>query len=495
MAHPGTGADPGDFPHAVAAAHGAYRAGRTAHEPPDESISGAVTARTLRPHLVRSGFFFALLAVVSIVSFFTWLIALAVAFADANSITGETTGRDFVVTMAYLLLVVQFLVLAAWIVALFLPLREPIAEYGLLTEGRANAAATAYWWIMNAMHGRQAPFAVQYGKARGLPILLLVHGRVGGLIAVRSVGTDLYIGWTMWRARSTVVMIGHLFRDMLHTGLDSDLRAAEGRALRELIHSVTREGVLAAILQPVADEMARRQVDQLPTLDAPTGPGPGPGPGLGQPTPVGGYQQPVQHPTQQYAPQPAAAPHAYAQQSYPEQAYAQPATQPPAQPQAQAPVQPSVHQAATHETPAHQVPAHEVSAYEVSAQPGAAPSGGPPAPSPSGDAPTPSPTWDTPAPSSTSGASLPTWDTTPAPSPTSGVPSPTSGPPSPTSGVPSPTSGPPSPTSGAPAPSGGPPPSPSSGPPSPSSGPPSPSSGPPAPAPSPRPSDGPSAAP
>jgi hypothetical protein len=339
MAHPGTGkfgADASGFQHALVDVHGNYRATRLSHEPPDELISDVVTARTLRPHLVRSGFFFAVLVVVSIVSFFTWLIALAVIVANSNSITGEGGGSGFVTTMAYLLLLVQFLVLVAWIIALFLPVREPIAEYGQLIEGRAQVPATAYVWIMNAMHGRQSPFTAQYAKFQGVPIILLVNGRDHGLVVVRSVGTDLYVGWTMWRARSTIVMIGHIFRDMFATDLAADVRAASGRALRELIHSVAREGVQAAILQPMSEDMARRQVDQLPSLDVPTG---------GLVLQVSGYQQvqPVQQmqtaqqstqqwarpaqqyapqPTQQYAAQPAAA------QAYAQQSWAQPAAAP-----------------------------------------------------------------------------------------------------------------------------------------------------------------------
>jgi hypothetical protein len=88
-------------------------------------------------------------------------------------------------------------------------------------------------------------------------------------VVVRPIGVDLYLGWTMWRSRSTVVLIGHLLRDTfqgtgLSTGFSSEMRATASRALRELVHSVTREGVQAAILPPpVADDRVRADTDQL----------------------------------------------------------------------------------------------------------------------------------------------------------------------------------------------------------------------------------------
>jgi hypothetical protein len=268
------GHDPTGFQHALVDVHGNYRAHRLSHEPPDELISDVVTARTWRPHAVRSGFFFGLFVIVSIISFFTWIIAIVVAATTTNFVTGESSGSgSFALSLAYFLLVVQVLIVVAWIVALFLPLREPIAEYGLLIEGRAAAHVQAYWWIMNTARTRQSPFNVRFGTVQGLPVLQLVNGREHGLVVVRPVGMDLYVGWTMWRARSTVIMIGHMFRDMFQSGLAGDVRSASGRALRELIHSITREGVQAAILQPpVPEDVARAQVSQLPSLDAPTGP-------------------------------------------------------------------------------------------------------------------------------------------------------------------------------------------------------------------------------
>ena len=66
------------------------------------------------------------------------------------------------------------------------------------------------------------------------------------------------------------------------------------RSLRELIHSVTREGVQAAILQPpIPEEAARAQLDQLRDVAE----APATGYVAGHPT-VQAYYQP--QPTQQF---------------------------------------------------------------------------------------------------------------------------------------------------------------------------------------------------
>jgi hypothetical protein len=255
--------------------HGHYRSKRVRHEPPDELISDTVTARTWLPHVVRSGFFVALFIFVGMITFVIWMLALVAAIVNqgqGSRFEQEATDA-FWINLSYGLLAVQLLVIVVWIIVLFVPLREPIAEYGLLVEGRAAASVLAYWWIMNTAHARQSPFSLQFGKVLGTPVLIMTNGRERGLVVVRPVGTDLYAGWTMWRSRSTVVMIGHMFRDLFQNPLSADVRSASSRALRELIHSLTREGVQAAIMPPqIPDDLMRSQVDQLPNIDTSTGP-------------------------------------------------------------------------------------------------------------------------------------------------------------------------------------------------------------------------------
>jgi hypothetical protein len=262
------------FRHALIDVHSNYRGQRLRHEPPDELVSDAVTPRILRPHLVRLAFFWTLFIIVWGLLAADLFLAFGAAVASYGS--GRETGTSGFDGIAYLLMLLLFLIVIAWIVSLFFPVREPIAEYGLLIEGRAAASAVSYAWIVNTIRVRQAPFQTDFAKVQGFPLLMLANRREEGFVIVRPVGNDLYLGWSMWRSRSTIVLIGHIFRDMFSgfggKGLDGEVRAASTRALRELIHSVTREGVQAAILQPpVPEDAARAQVDQLRNLDAPTG--------------------------------------------------------------------------------------------------------------------------------------------------------------------------------------------------------------------------------
>jgi len=270
-----TGYDPTTFSRAVIDVHGNYRDRRLVHEQPDEWISDAVTPRILRPHLVRAGLFLVIYSVVATISVVAWFFVAFAAIAAEASRPGSGSGDAFG-GFTLLLLILQILVVVAWIVSLFLPLREPIAEYGLLVEGRGGAAPSAYAWVAQTIGVRRTPFQVNAGKVQNVPVLLLTSGRVRAMVVVSAIGTDLYLGWTMWRSRSTAVLIGNMIRDMVQglgfRELNSDVRAASTRALRELVHSVIREGVQASLLEPPIDEaVAQANFNQLPALDVPGG--------------------------------------------------------------------------------------------------------------------------------------------------------------------------------------------------------------------------------
>jgi hypothetical protein len=256
------------FRHALIDVHTNYRSQRLTHEPPDELVSEQVSLRVWRPHVTRSLFFLVIIVIVGTIGTIVGFIGAIANAADSLNSRGTGSG-GFFTGMYYLLLFIQLIVIAAWIVALCMPIKEPIAEYGLLIEGRAPAAAVAYAWIVNTIRARQAPFRTDFAKVKGNPVLLLANGRDEGMAIVRPVGNDLFLGWSMWRSRSTIVLIGHLFRDMfasIGTGrtLSMEVKTSATRSLRELIHSVTREGVQAAILQPpIPEDAARAQLDQL----------------------------------------------------------------------------------------------------------------------------------------------------------------------------------------------------------------------------------------
>lgn len=274
--------NPKRFFNALVDVHGNYRSSRQTHEPPDELISDEVTSRVLRPHIARSSFFLIAMVVTTLAILLCLLLSAVTGVAESFSSFGSSRRQDGGASdvfggLAVLLSFVLMLLVVAWIIALFVPVHEPIAEYGLLIEGRAQVATVAYWWISQTIAGRQAPFDVRLGRVRRTPVMLLAHGRTAGLIVVQAHGADLYMGWTMWRSRSTMVVIGNSIRDMaMATGigrLQTAVRAASTRAMRELIHSVTREGVQAAIINPPVPVDAAHQVELLPDLDMPTPPG------------------------------------------------------------------------------------------------------------------------------------------------------------------------------------------------------------------------------
>lgn len=267
MSRPGS--EPGSFRQALVDVHGHYRARRIAHEPPDELISDTVSARTLRPHLTRAGFFFVLLVVLTI----GWFVTAIIAGLDSGFGFGRPSGFGEAMSgLSNLLAVGIVLTVVTWVVSLFRPLREPIAEYGVLVEGRAAAHPLVFSWIADTVLARQSPFVLEVGRVRGVPVLLAASEQLRGLVSVRQVGTDLFLGWHMWRNRSTVTMLVHLVRDMFERSQPRApvevVHAGWAAAMRELLHSVTREGAQAAILEaPPADYRPTVRVDRLNELN------------------------------------------------------------------------------------------------------------------------------------------------------------------------------------------------------------------------------------
>ncbi|MGM7643437.1 hypothetical protein ACSVDM_00940 [Nocardia sp. JW2] len=244
--------------------HGNYRAGRITHEAPDALVSDVVTMKVLLPHLLR---LIPIMILTVLLFFAAILVTIAIALEGASN--GSSSDGGFGV-----FLFILFAIFIMWIVVLCMPLRESISEYGLLIEGRAPALALSYAWITRTHRDRQAPFGVKFGRVTGVPVLLMFgERRVQAMIVVRAVGTDLYVGWSMWRSRSTAVVLGHLIRDIFqsstHLILASEMRTASTRSLRELVHSLTREGVQAAIIAPpVSIDEAAYEVAQLPDLSS-----------------------------------------------------------------------------------------------------------------------------------------------------------------------------------------------------------------------------------
>lgn len=274
--------EPPPLQQAIVDVHASYRSANTNHTPPDELVDDTVGWQQLKPHVVRSSMM--LLATV-VASTITFVFALCAGLSsvindfERNSFSGsggdEGNGGLFT-GCAWLFGIIAVACLVTWIVMLFLPLREPIAEYSLLIEGRAAAYLTAYWWIWYSARERHTPFAVAPTRYAQQYLLAITGGRDQSLVVVRPYGADLYVGWTMWRSRSTVAIIWHTIRDRFRlfgggTTFRSAVRGANTRALREVTHSVAREGVQVAIFNAQLPDQARVDLDAVPELQMEAG--------------------------------------------------------------------------------------------------------------------------------------------------------------------------------------------------------------------------------
>lgn len=262
---------PGDFRHVMLDVHSGYRSGQMGHGPPDERVSESVTLGALRPHVARLT---VLLTIAGVGGLLAWPLGFGAASFAMLFGADPATGLLVLVVCATLL---AFALFVGALVMLVVPVRERIAEHGMLVEHRAAAADAAYYWIARTAQGRAAPLELRSVIVSGTPVLTLRSERVRAAVIVTPLGNDLYVGWTMWRRRSPLLVLGHAMRDLTRAlsaspALAEDVRTARTVAVRELVHSVTREGVQAAIVGvPVPPEQVDAFMASLTSDDDPTG--------------------------------------------------------------------------------------------------------------------------------------------------------------------------------------------------------------------------------
>jgi hypothetical protein len=245
------------FPDALAEAHAGYHDQTRRHGPPDVLVDDVVTYRMLSPHLMRAGLFLVTPTVLLLI----WLLLGYLA-----SMSSPSSSADAITTLIGIVVVVLYL---AGVAAFFAPAKEPIAEYARLLEGRAGAAPTAYDWVRRAAEARHAPAELRPSTVAGVPVLVFAQRSERAMLLVQPYGEDLYVGWTMWRSRSSATLLGHFLRDTFGRfaaapRFSSELRAAATRALRESVHSLSREGVTAALAGP-APSVASTQASRTDT--------------------------------------------------------------------------------------------------------------------------------------------------------------------------------------------------------------------------------------
>ena len=246
----GTGSGPGgDVDRAVTGAHADYHREIQQHAEPDGLVDDVVTYRMLAPHLMRTLLFLVTPTVLLLLKF---VIDYLASMSTPDDVT------DVVSALLGLVVVVLYL---AGIASFFAPAKEPIAEHSRLLENRGDVATSAFEFVRAAAEARQSPAEVRPSTVAGVPVLLFSQYSERAMLLVQPYGRDLYVGWTMWRSRSTATLLVHFLRDTFGRfapapRFSAELRAAATRALRESVHSLSREGVAAATHLPAAPPAA-----------------------------------------------------------------------------------------------------------------------------------------------------------------------------------------------------------------------------------------------
>ncbi|MDD7966937.1 hypothetical protein [Actinomycetospora lemnae] len=230
----------GDVDRAVSDAHADYHREIQQHVEPDGLVDDVVTYRMLAPHLMRTLLFLVMPTVLL-------LLKAVIDYLAAMSTPDDLT--DVVSLLLGLVIVVLYL---AGIASFFAPAKEPIAEHARLLENRGDAAGAAFEYVRAAAEARRSPADVHPSSVAGVPVLIFEQYSERAMLLVQPYGRDLYVGWTMWRSRSTATLLLHFLRDTFgrfapSPRFSAELRAAATRALRESVHSLSREGVAAAL--------------------------------------------------------------------------------------------------------------------------------------------------------------------------------------------------------------------------------------------------------
>ncbi|MGI5244988.1 adhesin [Dactylosporangium sp. CA-139066] len=193
-----------------------------------------------------------------------WLFFTLLAFvsllggAQTASRTGDTSGLSGSGTLVEVGWFLSFVVF--WVVLLLTKLQEPVAEWRTLLEGKAAAADSSYAAIFQSLARRRIPVGVTPRRIRSDVMPEAVNNRLVitersyvAYVSVFAFGTSLYVGWTMWRSRRGVALVGQFIKDLFgsmlgRTGIINQmLRTERVRAMREAVHSAVREGVDAAV--------------------------------------------------------------------------------------------------------------------------------------------------------------------------------------------------------------------------------------------------------
>jgi hypothetical protein len=153
---------------------------------------------------------------------------------------------------------------------LLMPVPAQLSEWKYFVDGKASAGPVAFDHIAWALRQRRSPLDVvqvrrlKLAGGESRDYLEIGRGLFSGFISCFAYGEDLYVGWTFWLRisplRFAFMIIARLWQTLMQRGseLYVSLRYDYARAMREVMHSVAREGVdvAAGRARPQGDSTA-----------------------------------------------------------------------------------------------------------------------------------------------------------------------------------------------------------------------------------------------
>ena len=183
-------------------------------------------------------------------------------------ILGFAVGFSVAVTLWWVGAIIIGLLFAG--LFLLMPVPALLSEWKFFVDGKASVGQVAFDHIAWALRQRQSPLDVvqvrrlKLAGGEGRDYLEIGRGLFTGFVACFGYGEDLYVGWTFWLRLSPLrfafMIIARLWQMLMQRGseLYISLRYDYARAMREVLHSVAREGADVAIgqLRPLGEGTA-----------------------------------------------------------------------------------------------------------------------------------------------------------------------------------------------------------------------------------------------
>jgi hypothetical protein len=200
--------------------------------------------------------FLAQLALRGLLYWWIWGVSLIPIFIISGIMAAISVGFGITVLVILLLGVTGVLLACYW----FLKVPIKLSEWKYSIDGKAAAAPTVLDHIASVLRGRATPLTSLTvrrlqppGGEAAKDYLELRSTIFYGYVACFPYGTDLYLGWTFWVQVSPFwylcMYIMRIWQSVRNRGNDlyHSLRFDTARAMRETMHSATREGADVAV--------------------------------------------------------------------------------------------------------------------------------------------------------------------------------------------------------------------------------------------------------